>query len=241
LIKHLTTIKPKQKKSTWLLVLGAIFAASFIFFFYFYTNTKDNMEDEIDKFPVVKLLLGRHPEIREQFVQDLRVIKNKGSDLEAAETRINQLMQTYVDQYVAQASDESVMEFANQFLLIVDEIKTQHLESCPAFINRQGNRAVRIVRMFNRKIMVDTMGKVIETSIKNPQPKPDPVWAGERLRYVMDTIYATNDPNFTINFSDPTMPPDKVCYSIKLIFKTIQETLLAQEVGPVLRHFLAPQ
>lgn len=199
------------------------------------------MEAEIDKFPVVKLLLGQHPEIREQFVQDLRIIKNKGPDLEAAETRINQLMQTYVDQYVAQASDESVIEFANQFLLIVDEIKAQHLKSCPALINRQGNRAIRIVRMFNRKIMVDTMGKVIETSIKNPQPKPDPVWARERLRYVMDTIYATNDPNFTLNFSDPTMPPDKVCYSITLIFKTIQETLPAAEVGPVLRHFLAPQ
>lgn len=234
-------MKPSQKKRIWVLGWTVVCAACLLFFFYFNGDKKDYMEAEIDKFPVVKLLMEQHPEIRERVLQDLRIMKDKGPDLGAAETRINQLMQTYVDQYVAQASDESVLELANQFLLVVDEIKKNHVESCPAFINRQGNRAVRLVTMFNRKIMVDTMGKVIETAIKNPQPKPDPVWASERLREVLDTIYAKADPNFTMEFSDPTTSPDKVCYSITLIIQTIKKIFPISEIGPILRYFLAPE
>lgn len=210
---------------------------------YFSASKKSNIEAEIAQFPGVKLLLEQHPEIREQFIQDALTI-NDGPDAAAAYSHAASLIQQYFEQYVGQASDESVIEYVHQFLLALDEVSKKNPQFCPAIINDQANETVNeIASVFSPSIikrLTNAMSKVIETAIENPQSKPQDEWASLRLQQVWDAIDAKNDPNFTLDFTNPNIKPENICYSITIIYKTIEEKLPAAEVGSVLRYMLAP-
>ncbi len=44
----------------------------------------------------------------------------------------------------------------------------------------------------------------------------------------------------TVELANPNSRSEQVCHAIMLIYKTVEESLHAQEVGPVLRYMLAP-
>lgn len=236
-------IKTNKKKRSWLFIFAIAFAIAIAkaSISYFSPSTKSSVEAEINRFPVVKLLLEQHPELREQFVQDAVTINNHGSDYNAAILRQGQLIQTYFEQYITQASDESIISFVEQRSLIIEEIRKNSPESCPDFINGRLPKIGNIVSISSIKKMLDIMGRIVETAIKNPQPKTDPEWAEARLQQAWDAIDAKNDPNFTFDFANPNIKPEDICYSVAILYKTIQETLLANEVGAVFRYMLTPE
>lgn len=239
--KQMTIAKPNKVKKTWVyLIVPAIIFAVFFSYSYFSASKKSNLEAEIAQFPGMKLLLEQHPEIREQFIQDAIIINNGGPDAAAAQSRFAALIKPYLRQYIGQASDESLIEFVDQFLVALDEVRGKSPQFCSMGINDQANGIAIVLSPSTAKGLTNAMSKVIETAIANPQPQPNDEWAAQRLQQVMEVIYAKNDPNFTTDFTNPTIKPENICYSAIIIYKTMKETLSAAEFGSVLRYISVP-
>ncbi|HMS44625.1 MAG TPA: hypothetical protein PKC68_02385 [Alphaproteobacteria bacterium] len=193
---------------------------------------------ELDKLPVFKLLVEKHPEIRDQIVKDVTLVAQGGAEGSAAQLRLNALIQSYFGRYAAKSSDASIINFINQFLAMLDHVKVKNPAACRDLATGQGASAAQSFEPALTMKLMDSMAQVIQSAITTPQSAPDIEWAQPRLIKVMQELFAKNDPNFTVDFFSTETPPANICYSIGLIYRTIQEALPKEEVGKVLRAML---
>lgn len=200
-----------------------------------YAQQPSDISNELDKLPAFKLLMDKNPEIRPQLTADISLVAKGGAEGAAAQLRLNALIQNYFGKYAAQASNESVIAFVDQLVALLDDVKVKNPSICKEFIGGQGGMAAKSLDAATTNKMLDAMAKVIETGITTPQPKPTLEWAQPRLMQAMQTILAKKDPNFTADFFNPNTSPYQVCHSVSLIYRTIEETLPKEDVGPVFR------
>lgn len=155
------------------------------------------------------------------------------------------MISALVPNYIGSASDDSVVAFIGVFLKQMEGLHPTESDSCyynmfPAEGASPG-LSMHLDAQSNQDAMT-VMGRIIQSSVHNPQPLPDSAKAGTLLATVIADLGKVYGNELTLLQQKPkdTAGREKVCAISISLYKDLQN-LPERDASALLRYLLANQ
>jgi hypothetical protein len=201
-------------------------------------------ERQIEEIPFYKTLSIHDPATYQRVRVAIRESVLAGDSRDKIESRLGKVISDVLPRYLPKASDDSVVDFENSLVRLLDELNHANPDACYAalFPNQFGEPGL-VQKYATRKTQEDflaAMNEVVESAITRPQGPPNSKKSEELLQPIKTSLAKDygSDLKLLLNTAQNSSERKKVCEITSDMYRQIG-SLPRADAGEALRYLLS--